>query len=85
MVVIAFFSYLCFKDQLGLCLSRCDDKKIVLRASEYLLTRCEWFLRREEIPLNLPEMAFCYIIQILSDSECLFINLDFGISATQIR
>ena len=23
-----------------------------MRASEYLLTRCEWFLRREEIRLN---------------------------------
>ena len=27
-------------------------QKIVLRASEYLPTRCEWFLRREEIRLN---------------------------------
>ena len=26
-------------------------QKIVLRASEYLLTRCDWFLRREEIRL----------------------------------
>ena len=30
---------------------------IVLRASEYLLTRCEWFLRREEIRLK---MAYCW-------------------------
>ena len=28
------------------------SQEIVLRASEYLLTRCEWFLRREEIRLN---------------------------------
>ena len=27
-------------------------QEIVLRASEYLLTRCEWFLRREEIRLK---------------------------------
>ena len=27
-------------------------QEIILRASEYLLTRCEWFLRREEIRLK---------------------------------
>ena len=27
-------------------------EETILRASEYLLTRCEWFLRREEIRLK---------------------------------
>ena len=54
-IVIAWFSFLCLKDQLGLCSLNCHTiqwQEIVLRASEYLLTRCEWFLRREEIRLK---------------------------------
>ena len=36
-------------------------QEIVLRASEYLLTRCEWFLQKEEIRLKLamPKIISC--------------------------
>ena len=37
-------------------------QEIVLRASEYLLTRCEWFLRREENRLNDRAAVKIYLI-----------------------
>ena len=47
-------------------------QEIVMRASEYLLTRCEWFLRREEIRLNLLfAVSKCDVtIQQRSSSRC---------------
>ena len=61
-------------------------QKIVPRASEYLLTRCEWFLRWEEIRLKgiFPVMAkitgilaanicrqFFFVINIAASTRCL--------------
>ena len=46
---------ICLRDELVLCSLNCHTHaktEIVLRASEYLLTSCEWFLQREEISLK---------------------------------